>query len=259
MDEELSATAGTGGAVSRRGALKRRRKERWLLTRKTWRYMADAGRRLIPEGVANRREEVPKIEAYFQQVCSKEPRFLLWRKSSYPGALSLRRRGRRRFDKKGGSIRGETSAPHSADEADELTPHLARLTLAPTQPGRFDLFGSSHSTQASESTLNLEENQLLDSLERYLHGEGGGVDTRQVAQLLHNCLRRVRVGQTSSISRTTYQDTLLRQDNEFFNTLRRHYSRTSTRHKVITDLLTDRRALERLYFDLRQARNFGPR
>ncbi|CAB3379393.1 Hypothetical predicted protein [Cloeon dipterum] len=63
------------------------KKERWLLTRKTWRYMADAGRKLIPEGATNRAEDLPAIEANFQEVCKKEKRFLLWRKSSYPSAL----------------------------------------------------------------------------------------------------------------------------------------------------------------------------
>ncbi|XP_037070183.1 uncharacterized protein LOC119091487 [Pollicipes pollicipes] len=58
----------------------RRDGERWLLTRKTWRYMADAGRRLIPEGWAP--EPGPAsyqpLEENFQQVCKKEKSFLLW-------------------------------------------------------------------------------------------------------------------------------------------------------------------------------------
>lgn len=96
-----------------RGGSKR---ERWLLTRKTWRYMADAGRKLIPDGVqgCQRADDVPKIEAYFQEVCQKEPRFLLWRKQSYPGALGFRNRGRARRSKLG-SVRENAS---SADEAD---------------------------------------------------------------------------------------------------------------------------------------------
>lgn len=91
-------------------------KERWLLTRKTWRYMADAGRRLIPDGAHNRPEDIPKIEQYFQEVCQKEPRFLLWRKASYPGTLGFRSQRRRR-QVKGGSCRTKAS---SADEADEV-------------------------------------------------------------------------------------------------------------------------------------------
>lgn len=93
-------------------------KERWLLTRKTWKYMTDAGRRLLPEGVGNNKaEDIPKIEQYFQEVCRNEPKFLVWRrKCSYPGAVGPipRRRWKRRFD--------TVSSPKkavSADEADD--------------------------------------------------------------------------------------------------------------------------------------------
>lgn len=47
-------------------------KERWLLTRKTWKYMTDAGHRLIPEAIQRRgingSQDISKIEDYFQQV-----------------------------------------------------------------------------------------------------------------------------------------------------------------------------------------------
>lgn len=117
--------------------LRKPAKERWLLTRKTWRYMADAGRRLIPEGALNRPEDVPKIEAYFQDVCTREPRFLLWRKASYPGALGFRSHHRKRR-KKGGSCRDRTAV--SADEAEEVAPMgTGPLLLEPSAGGRFDL------------------------------------------------------------------------------------------------------------------------
>lgn len=102
-------------------------KERWLLTRKTWRYMADAGRRLIPDGAHNRPEDIPKIEQYFQEVCQKEPRFLLWRKASYPGTLGFRSQRRRR-QVKGGSCRTKAS---SADEADEVARNPAKEKFEP--------------------------------------------------------------------------------------------------------------------------------
>lgn len=111
-------------------------KERWLLTRKTWRYMADAGRRLIPDGAHNRPEDIPKIEQYFQEVCQKEPRFLLWRKASYPGTLGFRSQRRRR-QVKGGSCRTKAS---SADEADEVARNPPRgFVLQTTTAGKFDL------------------------------------------------------------------------------------------------------------------------
>lgn len=89
-------------------------KERWLLTRKTWKYMTDAGRRLLPEGVGNKAEDIPKIEQYFQDVCRNEAKFLVWRrKCSYPGAsLPIpRRRWKRPFH--------GTVSPKKASSADE--------------------------------------------------------------------------------------------------------------------------------------------
>lgn len=78
---------------NKRTSIKEKKRERWLFTRKTWKYMTDAGRKLIPDGAENRKEDIPKIEAHFQQVCSAEPRFILWRrKSSYPGALRSSKR-----------------------------------------------------------------------------------------------------------------------------------------------------------------------
>lgn len=90
-------------------------KERWLLTRKTWKFMTDAGRRLLPEGVGNKVEDIPKIEKYFQEVCRNEPRFLVWRrKCSYPGAGPL---PRRRWKRRAGTVSAKTAS--SADEAED--------------------------------------------------------------------------------------------------------------------------------------------
>lgn len=82
-------------------------KERWLLTRKTWKYMTDAGRRLIPDYMQNRQhnsQDLKHIEEYFQHVCRSEPKFLPWRrKQSYPGALgtsTFRRSGKMRYTSK---------------------------------------------------------------------------------------------------------------------------------------------------------------
>ena len=277
-------------------------KERWLLTRKTWRYMADAGRRLIPEGAQNRPEDVPKIESYFQQVCSREPRFLLWRKSSYPGALGFRKKSRSR--KKGGSCREKAS---SADEADTFV-------AKPTTSGRFDLqrlkqeflFGSSSSVQGRKSVLpNVpeatnsspqeeeedDERELLDSLSRYLRLQESPVETREsedsqidyqkLVDQLRNYLSRTSISESPSSARgekqqqqhdanirtTSYRPltpspTANREILEFgtaermtLDTLRRYYSKSTCRQKVITDLLTDRKLLAKLYGDLRTTKS----
>ncbi|XP_069968803.1 uncharacterized protein RhoGAP102A isoform X3 [Bactrocera oleae] len=86
----FTVTAASPQPTRRRPSIKEKEKkrDRWLLTRKTWKYMTDAGRKLIPEGAQNCKEDIFKIEANFQQICANEPRFILWRrKSSYPGAV----------------------------------------------------------------------------------------------------------------------------------------------------------------------------
>ncbi|KAG8224800.1 hypothetical protein J437_LFUL002245 [Ladona fulva] len=103
--EAKTAPEGPSGSRVEEHRPRRPPSERWLLTRKTWRYMADAGRRLIPEGVSgDRPEDIPKIREHFSRLCKKEPRFLLWRKASFPGASpAARSRGRRRKEGRAGS------------------------------------------------------------------------------------------------------------------------------------------------------------
>lgn len=100
-------------------------KERWLLTRKTWKYMADAGRKLIPDGAVNKSEDIPKIEEYFQKVCKSEQKFLPWRrKSSYPGALTSLRRKRRQKHVATTSPPKASSADEAEDESRSESQHL---------------------------------------------------------------------------------------------------------------------------------------
>jgi hypothetical protein len=294
---------------------KRPTRERWLLTRKTWRYMADAGRRLIPEGAQNRPEDVPKIEAYFQEVCHRETKFLLWRKSSYPGALGFRSHHRKNRRKIGGSCREKAS---SADEAD--TPQ------APASGRRLDLqkmkneflYGPSSSAsdapqrqkhffgcegplpEVPETTVTSPDNEeqetereLMETLSKYLKLQEKSVDTLSTGdevmdidyQRLVDQLRKYL--STSNIledhsdslpktddrmtgrTRTTTQRPLSpfsgvsfeseTHERMILDTFRRYYSKSTCRQKVITDLLTDRKLLEKLYFGLRQTRSFKSR
>ena len=60
-------------------------KERWLLTRKTWRYMSDAGKKLFPEGVnPNKAEDVPKVEEHFQKLSQQASEYILWNPNMKP-------------------------------------------------------------------------------------------------------------------------------------------------------------------------------
>ena len=97
------------------------KKTRWLLTRKTWRYMADAGRKLIPEDVQNKPENIQKIEENFQKLCQNEKKFLIWnRKLSYPGASgSFKRKNKNKVSKGPVAFVGNNG---SSDEFEDRMP-----------------------------------------------------------------------------------------------------------------------------------------
>ncbi|XP_076394543.1 rho GTPase activating protein at 102A [Megachile rotundata] len=280
-------------------------KERWLLTRKTWRYMADAGRRLIPDGTHNRPEDMPKIEQYFQEVCQKEPRFLLWRKASYPGTLGFRSQRRRR-QIKGGSCRTKAS---SADEADDIRNPPQGFVLQTTTAGKFDLAkakrewllasegGSTPSSPVEHRKFQQEDAEtkaLADMLQKYLNmqsdvagttkstgrseipGQFEGKEPFDYKSLIDKLqqhldlmvaqakLEELSVQRASSDkdkvpkSMQPYQGDYVHKS--LMDTISRYYSKSATREHVISDILTDRKLLEKLYFDLRCTRGFrGPR
>ncbi|XP_012252280.2 uncharacterized protein LOC105683888 [Athalia rosae] len=291
-------------------------KERWLLTRKTWRYMADAGRKLIPDGVHNRQEDIPKIEEYFQEICQKEPKFLLLRKASYPSTLGFRTHRRRRHGK-GGSCRVKAS---SADEADlEARGPSPGFLLQATSGGRFDITkmkrdwlrgenippggGSTPTTPVTQRRVpreDVEAKALADMLQKYLNmrsdwegaetggnarrsggrdaSQGNGNEPRFDHQNLIDKLQQhldlimaegrsrrqdpskegVASGEEVSKTMLPYQGDYVHKS--LLDTLSRYYSKSPNRDHVISDILTDRKLLEKLYFDLRCTRGFrGPR
>lgn len=290
-------------------------KERWLLTRKTWRYMADAGRRLIPDGTHNRPEDIPKIEQYFQEVCQKEPRFLLWRKASYPGSLGFRAQRRRR-QIKGGSYRTQAS---SADEADDARSSSQNFVLCATTSGKFDLTkakrewlltsggsngddGDGGSTPSSPVIRrkapqeDIEAKELADMLQKYLNMQGDAANPARMAVKsqeaaeqtegkepfdYHSLINKLQqhlntiVAQANREQVSSSQNTCSKKDivpssmlpyqgdyvhKSLMETLSRYYGKSSSREHVISDILTDRKLLEKLYFDLRCTKGFrGPR
>lgn len=277
---------------------KKKPKERWLLTRKTWRYMADAGRKLIPEGALNRPEDVPKIEAYFQEVCQKEPRFLLWRKGSYPGALGFRSNRRRKERRKGGSCRTKSC---SADEADDIKKAARPTDLAlitHSSGGRFDIqklkydflnkpppattsptssgFHRLGETLASMKEEESEETQLINMLEKYLtisekgpaavqQPGGPAFDYQELIDKLQQHLSAVYKTIPKTPSPSTSRKQAAKEGVHFegdhvqkslSETLSRYFSRSTNREHVISDLLTNRKLLEGLYFDLRRTKGF---
>ena len=62
-----------------------KKKEKWLVTRKTWRYMADAGKLLIPESLRKGKDikgytddDIAKLDEHFQEVCDQQQEFIEW-------------------------------------------------------------------------------------------------------------------------------------------------------------------------------------
>ncbi len=52
-------------------------KDKYLLTRKTWRYMFDSGRKVLPQGLSGfSPEEIEEIERQFQKACENESEFI---------------------------------------------------------------------------------------------------------------------------------------------------------------------------------------
>lgn len=275
----------TMGKSVRRKSKKIKPKERWLLTRKTWRYMADAGRKLIPDGAHNHPEDIPKIEAYFQEVCKKENRFLLWRKNSYPGAIGFRKK--KWASRKGGSCRKAISA----DEVSTDTPQRPNfLAIKPTGPGKFDIKKmkedflnadtpvgySSHDLKMSgtqESENEIEKKQLITILEQYLNlpqanpQEQTGKSNLNHQELLNRLQRHLQYSQEHSssysyvpnksifpLSHARYQADPVQKC--LIETINRYYGQSGNRDKIVSDLLTDRKALEKLYFELRKTKGF---
>jgi hypothetical protein len=279
--------------------------------------MADAGRRLIPDGAQNRSEDVPKIEAYFQEVCYREPKFLLWRKSSYPGALGFRSHHRKNRRKKGGSCREKAS---SADEVDTSQASVSGKRLDLKKMKEEFLYGAKSSgsdafkahkqssgyqpslLEVPETTVTCPddeeeetERELMETISKYLSlrekstatlstgEEIIDIDYQRLADQLRKYLSTRNILEEDSDSvkakegrkalpvrtpRTTTQRPLSptftsprftfeadTPERMTLETLRRYYSKSTCRQKVITDLLTDRKLLEKFYFSLRQTRS----
>ncbi|XP_047998256.1 uncharacterized protein LOC125235727 isoform X1 [Leguminivora glycinivorella] len=237
-------------------------RERWLLTRKTWKYMSDAGRRLVPDGAQNRPEDVPRIEAYFQEVCAKEPRFLLWRKSSYPGALPKPRRKKR---PRGGSVRCRSPSddlPAPARPTELFIPHTSggRFDIAKLRRDFFASPSPSTSTVPVAPTVDPkkldeeDESSLVDLLRKYLKlEEDKGPSRLSDSEELVKTLRRYLKRQSENVPADADGDPSQRS---LLENLSRYYCRSPNRDHIVQDLLTDRNLLKRLYHDLRKTKPY---
>jgi len=87
MASWLGGGGGKGGGPGAGRLLppKPKKKERWLVTRKTWRYMADAGKLLIPEALRKGKDykdytedDIRLLEEHYQNVCEQQREFIIW-------------------------------------------------------------------------------------------------------------------------------------------------------------------------------------
>lgn len=247
-------------------------RERWLLTRKTWRYMADAGRRLVPDGASARADDVPRLEAYFQEVCAREPRFLLLRKSSYPGVLPKPRRKKRA---RGGSVRARSpsdDAPPPARPTDLCVAHTSggRFDIAklrrdffaapppPPSPSAFpaphDRFGVFRNGCPRPAPAHDDEGALVDLLRKYLKVEDDEgpasrlTESEELLRALRSYLER-HAERGPADSDADPAQRILREH------LGRYYQR-SARDNTVPDFLSDRNLLKKLYNDLRKTKPY---
>lgn len=251
MERGCTARPAAPAADMRAPRRRARPRERWLLTRKTWRYMSDAGRRLVPD--SNRAEDVPRLEAYFQEVCAREPRFLLWRKSSYPGALPKPRRKKRA---RGGSVRARSPPPPEptppARPADLLIPH--------TSGGRFDLAKLRHDfftspppppRAAAPPAPQEDDTDLVDLLRRFLRLEEEAApvgDADELVSALRAFLRKQGAVRPSDADTEPARRALA-------DHLARH-GRVAHSERAVRDLLADKNSLRKLYQDLRKPKPY---
>ncbi|XP_037717410.1 uncharacterized protein LOC119551734 isoform X3 [Drosophila subpulchrella] len=124
----------SGNRLRRRSTKdKEKKRERWLLTRKTWRYMTDAGRKLIPDSYQAGSDNFELLEEHFQRVCLSEPSFVLWsRRTSYPGAINSSKRRLKQLSRHVCSSRREnrletTNSYYNADRTIELLQTFLKL------------------------------------------------------------------------------------------------------------------------------------
>lgn len=231
--------------------------------------MSDAGRRLIPDGAQNRPEDVPRIEAYFQEVCQRENRFLLWRKSSYPGAIPRPRRKKR---PRGGSVRARSPS----DDAPPVPTRPTDLYIGHTSGGRFDIaklrrdfFAAPPPSSSSGFGSRIagvtpivpplpeedDESTLVDLLRKYLKVE----DDRGPSRLGDNeeLVRSLRKFLKKQADRTlTDSDATDSTQRTLLENLGRYYCRSPNRDTIVQDILTDRNLLKRLYHDLRKTKPY---
>nr|NP_001033802.2 Rho GTPase activating protein at 102A, isoform C [Drosophila melanogaster]ABC65828.2 Rho GTPase activating protein at 102A, isoform C [Drosophila melanogaster] len=172
---------------------KEKKRERWLLTRKTWRYMTDAGRKLIPDGYQTGSGNHDLIEDQFQRVCLSEPSFILWsRRTSYPGAFSCSKRRLKPLLRHASASRRKqtvdaTKDYHIADRVIELLQTYLKLrdaykttTLLGTKTVRPDQT-SSPSAQRPNFKNNGDNHQVISS------GTSIQTELLSLLKLLSNC------------------------------------------------------------------------
>lgn len=195
------------------------RKTRWLLTRKTWRYMADAGRKLIPDGVPNRPENIEKIEEHFHKLCQNEKKFLIWkRKLSYPGASgSFRRKNKSKVSKRPATV-GSPPTGSSADECedgerqrkgtDDLIIKMLEKYLSLKTDGEENIEGDLKREINNNNNSNNDKNDDHDSRRSFSHRYDQEQEQPSTSGRHLNLPRSIRIRDGNSFTTTSGRSSL---------------------------------------------------
>jgi hypothetical protein len=244
----------------KRQASSAEKKTRWLLTRKTWRYMADAGRKLIPDGVSNKPENLARIEDHFQKLCANEKKFLIWkRKLSYPGACSsFRRKNKTKVSKKPASSFGSPTTGSSADECDDERSARSKRSdeLIIKMLERYLSIGSDIEECESEQTLigsnksnNKDQNNNKMTISQSKYG-----DNNETLDFSKSAVLDQSIWHPSNFNESMHSSLLL---DTLIQYRKKNYSPYIDVEDISDDLLKDRVLLRKILNDIRTQQKYA--
>lgn len=241
----------------KRQASSTEKKTRWLLTRKTWRYMADAGRKLIPDGVANKPENLAKIEDHFQKLCANEKKFLIWkRKLSYPGACSsFRRKNKTKVSKKPvtfGSPTTGSSADECEDERSTRSKRNDELIIKMLE--RYLSIGSDIEECESEQNSSKTSDRRDQNNNRVTSSQLKNSDSNDILDFSKSAVLDQSIWHPSNFNEAMHSSLLL---DTLIQYRKKNYSPYIDVDNISNDLLKDRVLLRKILNDIRTQQKYA--
>ena len=133
--------------------------ERWLLTRKTWRYMSDAKCTRVTSKVrqgASNPNELAVLQQQFQEVCTQSQEFLLWEPTRFPSGY--KQQVKMTVALANSSSQAQRSSTTSANVSDPSTGRHQRSSFVDGSER-----GYPHPTSASSANRDRLKTQTADS------------------------------------------------------------------------------------------------